>query len=185
MTPTSLQASFGQGPRRVHYLERVDAGEVDLQKLTRLHRLLQEAYEGQIEPATATAEVETIRAADPGYPRPILALGFALASGSAARVFAGGPAEIGVSAVAGLLVGLLMVYGVSVQRMQRLIVSLASFTAAMAVGILANFVEIVLPICLIASLIVLLPAAVMIVAIVYAIRRRRAQAVPVEKESVT
>jgi ABC-type uncharacterized transport system involved in gliding motility auxiliary subunit len=33
--------------------------------------------------------------------------------------------------------------------------------------------------------IVLLPAAVMVVAMVYAIRRRRAQAVPAEKESVT
>ena len=157
VTPTSLQASFGHGSRRVHYLERVDAGEVDLQKLTRLHRLLQAAYSGEIDPASAAAEVESIRSADPAYPRPILALGFAIASGAAARVFAGGPAEIGVSAVAGLLVGLLMVYGVSVQRMQRLIVSLGSFTAAMTVGVLANSIEVVLPICLIASLIVLLP----------------------------
>lgn len=157
VTPTSLQASFGQGSRRLHYLERVDAGEVDLQKLTRLHRLLQSAYAGDFDPAAASAEIEEIRAADPAYPRPILALGFSLASASAARVFSGGPTEIAVSAFAGLVLGALMVYGVSVERLQRLIVPLGAFTASAIVGVLANFVELVRPICIIASLIVLLP----------------------------
>ena len=157
VTPTSIQASFGHGSRRMHYLERVDAGEVDLQKLTRLHRLLQAAYQGEIDPASASAEVDEIRAADPGYPRPILALGFSLASAAAARVFAGGPSEIGVSAIAGLILGILMVYAVSVPRLQRLIVPLGAFVTAVSVGILSNFVEVVRPICIIASLIVMIP----------------------------
>jgi uncharacterized membrane protein YjjP (DUF1212 family) len=157
VTPTSLQASFGQGSDRVHYLERVDAGEVDLQKLTRLHRLLQTAYQGDIDPATASAEVEEIRAADPGYPRPVLVLGFSLASAAAARVFAGGPSEIAVSAMAGLILGMLMVYGVSISRLQRLIVPLGAFLTAISVGILSNYFEVVRPICIIASLIVMIP----------------------------
>lgn len=157
VTPTSIQASFGHGPRRVHYLERVDAGEVDLQKLTRLHQLLQAAYLGEIDAVNASAEVDEIRAADPGYPRPVLACGFALASAAAARVFSGGPAEIGVSAVAGLLLGLLLIYGASVHRLQRLLVPLGAFLTAVVVGVLANFVAVVLPISIIASLIVLIP----------------------------
>lgn len=157
VTPTSIQASFGEGPRRAHYLERVDAGEVDLQKLTQLHKLLQAAYQGEIDPASASAEVQEIRAADPGYPRPVLALGFAIASAAAARVFAGGPSEIGVSAVAGLMLGTLMIYGSSVARLQRLLVPLGAFATAAIVGVLASFVEIVRPICIIASLIVLIP----------------------------
>jgi uncharacterized membrane protein YjjP (DUF1212 family) len=157
VTPTSIQASFGQGSRRAHYLERVDAGEVDLQKLTRLHRLLQAAYQGEIDPASAAAEVEEVRDAEPGYPRPVLALGFSLASAAAARVFAGGPAEIGVSAIAGLILGTLMVYGVSIARLQRLIVPLGALVTAVTVGILSNFIEVVRPICIIASLIVMIP----------------------------
>lgn len=157
VTPTSVQASFGSGPDRVHYLERVDAGEVDLQKLTRLHRLLQSAYQGEIDPVRARAEIEAIRAARPAYPGPVLALGFAVASAAAARMFSGGPTEIAVSGVAGLLVGTTLVFGGRIQRLRRLIVSLASFLGALVVGLLANEFTVVRPIAVIASLIVLLP----------------------------
>ncbi len=157
VTPTSLQASFGRGRHRVHYLERVDAGEVDLQKLTRLHELLQSAYSGEIDAETALGEVEEIRNAGPGYSRPVLAIGFSLASASAARVFSGGPAEIGVSAAAGLIVGVLFIYGLQVRRLSRMIVSLVSFVCAVLIGLMANEVEVVRSICIVASLIVLLP----------------------------
>jgi len=157
VTPTSVQGSFGSGRQQVHYLERVDAGEVNLQKLTRLHLLLQDAYRGEIDPVRARAEIEDIRNARPGYPRPVLALGFALASAAAARVFSGGPSEIGVSALAGLIVGIVLIWGSGVARLSRLIVSLASFTAAVVVGLMANEIAVVRPICIVASLIVLLP----------------------------
>ena len=157
VTPTSVQASFGSGHGQVHYLERVDAGEVDLQKLTRLHRLLQTAHRGEIDPRAARAEIKEIRNAPPGYPRPVLALGFAIASAAAARVFSGGPAEIGVSGVAGLLVGLILIWGGRIPRLSRLIVSLASFGAAVAIGLMDNEIGVVRPICIVASLIVLLP----------------------------
>ena len=157
VTPTSVQASFGSGARRTNYLERVDAGEVDLQKLTRLHQLLQSAYQGEIDPVRARTEVEEIRAARPAYPGPVLALGFAIASAAAARVFSGGPTEIAVSGAAGLLVGITMIWGGRVQRLRRLIVSMASFIGAVTVGLLANEFAVVRPIAVIASLIVLLP----------------------------
>jgi uncharacterized membrane protein YjjP (DUF1212 family) len=157
VTPTSVQGSFGSGHQQIHYLERVDAGEVDLQKLTRLHRLLQDAHGGEIDPLSAQAEIDDIRGAAPGYPRPVLALAFAIASAAAARVFSGGPAEIGVSAATGLLVGITLIWGGSLQRLNRLIVSLASFTAAIAIGLMANEIAVVRPICVVASLIVLLP----------------------------
>jgi uncharacterized membrane protein YjjP (DUF1212 family) len=157
VTPTSVQASFGEGRHQSHYLERIDAGEADLQKLTRLHGLLQSAYAGEIDPIAARGEIEAIRADTPVYPRPILAAGFSLASAAAARVFSGGPAEIGVSAVTGLVVGLILIYGAGFRRVRRLTVSLACFAAALVIGILANGVEIVRPICVLASLIVLLP----------------------------
>lgn len=157
VTPTSVQASFGTGARRTHYLERVDAGEIDLQKLTRLHRLLQQAYEGLVDPVQARSEVDEIRSAPPAYPRPVVALGFALASAAAARVFAGGPAEIGVSAVAGLVVGITLLQGSRVERLRRLVVSMASLLAAVTVGLFANEFPVVRSIGIIASLIVLLP----------------------------
>lgn len=157
VTPTSLQASFGRGRARVHYLERVNAGELDLLKLTRLHRLLQAAYLGDIDPGPARIEVEEIQAQPPTYPRPILALGFALASAAAARVFSGGPAEIGVSGCVGLLVGITVVYGSGIGRLNRLLVSLGSFLAATTIGLVANEIGIVRSICVLASLIVLLP----------------------------
>jgi uncharacterized membrane protein YjjP (DUF1212 family) len=157
VTPTSVQASFGSGRHRTHYLERVDSGELDLQKLTRLHELLQRAYQGAIDPVQARAEVDEIRSAPPAYPRPVLALGFAIASAAAARVFSGGPTEILVSGVAGLLVGVTLIWGTTVQRLRRLIVSLASFVGATVVGLFANEFELVRPISVIASLIVLLP----------------------------
>jgi uncharacterized membrane protein YjjP (DUF1212 family) len=149
VTPTSLQASFGSGPRRVHYLERVDAGEVDLRKLTLLHQLLQSAYHGEIDPASASVEVDEIRTAPPGYPRPVLAIGFSIASAASARVFGGGPAEIGV--------GALLMWGMNIPRLQRLVVPLAAVLAAITVGLFANRIEVVRPISVVASLIVLLP----------------------------
>lgn len=157
VTPTSLQASFGSGRQRAHYLERVNAGELDLHKLTRLHRLLQAAYLGEVDAASARIEVQEIQAERPSYPRPVLALGFALASAATATVFHGGLAEIGVSAVTGLLVGITVNWGVTVDRLSRLIISLASFVAAVVIGLIANEVVVVRTICVIASLIVLLP----------------------------
>lgn len=157
VTPTSILGSFGEDEFQITRLARVDAGETDLQKLTRLHEVIRDVFAGTMSPREAREVVERIVKGPASYRWPSTLISFALTSGAAARFFDGGLAEILVSTVIGLIVGLLVLVSASRERVRRLGSVLGGVIAAAGATAMAHQADVFAPIVILASLIVLLP----------------------------
>lgn len=129
-TPTALFASFTIGTERNTSLSRVEPGEADLEKLSRLDAILGRVIRGTVGPAEASAQVDAVAAAPPRYSKPLTTLSFALASGSSAAFFGGGWLDIAAASCIGLLVGLLSLWAGRSRAHARLLEPLAAVTAA-------------------------------------------------------
>lgn len=164
VTPTSILGSFGEDEAQITRLARVDAGETDLQKLTRLHQIIRDVFDGTIGVPEASAAVDEVQAAPPAYGRLLAWLAFAATSAAAARFFDGGTSEILSAAGAGAAIGLLNTVGSDRPRLARLLPVLSGMIAALTAGGLAVAHGVFAPIVVLASLIVLLPGLTLTVA---------------------
>lgn len=156
-TPTSIMASFRIGEDTQTSILRVHTSEVDLTKLIALDGLV-DGLEPDVDAKTALARVVAIDRAPVPYRRLLTIGSFGLVSGSAARFFGGGVAEIGVAAVIGLVIGLIAVTAGRSPSGARTFDLVSAFLATM---IAATFAHHVLPIApyvaTLAGLIVLIP----------------------------
>lgn len=156
-TPTAIFAAFGERDAQHTRLLRVEPGEVNLEKLSELDRELHRLVHGQVSVRAMARRVAAIVESPARYGPWLTTLAFSLASGSAARFFGGGVAEILAAAVAGLGIGLLALGAEQRQSWGRLfepaaamLVTLAATTAA-PMGSFAPFLV------TLAGLIVLVP----------------------------
>jgi len=106
-TPTAIMATFEGHPAPYTTLIRVDSGEVDLAKVTRLDRLGDSVVQGKISPQRGRMILHRLVEARRPYDAGLMILAFGLVSGAAARFFGGGAPEMITSAVIGLLTGAL------------------------------------------------------------------------------
>ena len=106
-TPTSIFASFGPPEALRTSLIRVEPGVMDLERLTLLDGLTQEVIHGKLSPEAGAVRIEAILTAPARYRLPITLLSWTLAAAAAARLFGGGPREMGVAALSSLLIGVL------------------------------------------------------------------------------
>jgi len=106
-TPTSLFCAFGEGSEQRTHLARVEPAGYDLGRLARLHELVDRLASGQLDAATAPAELA--RAADPQspYPASLELACWGLSSAATALFLGGGAREAAVGGGLGLVVGLL------------------------------------------------------------------------------
>lgn len=132
--PTSMFAAFGPQDRQQTFLVRVQPGDIDLGRLTRLHRLTREVVDGRIGLLDGAGRVAALMATPTGFSVPITLLAFALASGSVARFLGGGGHEVLVATGLGLITGLLDVGS----RRNRGLARVFSPVAAFAVGLAAQ-----------------------------------------------
>jgi uncharacterized membrane protein YjjP (DUF1212 family) len=164
--PTELMYSFQVGREEWTYMQRLEPGQVNLGRLAALEGVALGVIRGSSGPEEAAAEVERITSAAGPVGAGAMLAGHALASGSAAWFFGGGPAEIALSLLAGLLLGLLALAFASrpaAARLQdalgaALVAALAGFAAARLAGLSA-------PIVSLAGLIVLLPGLTLTTAV--------------------
>jgi len=157
-TPTSLFASFGEGASQRTYHLRVEPGEVDLGKLSRLDGVRAAVARGARSAAEGAREVEGIVAAAPLYPAWLTTMCFALASGSAARFFGGGVREIGAGGAIGLVIGALALAAGKSPALRRVFEPVAAAVAALLSGVAASRVPSLSPyVATLAGLIVLIP----------------------------
>jgi uncharacterized membrane protein YjjP (DUF1212 family) len=157
-TPTALFVSFNVDNEQKTFLLRVEPGETDLDKLARVDAVAGEVARGVLAPAAGAAQLDALRAAPPPYGRALTTLSFALASGSAARFFGGGWREIALSAVIGLVIGLLALLagrfpgaGRVFEPVAAMISALLATVAAREAGSLSAYVT------MLSGLIVLVP----------------------------
>ncbi len=157
-TPTALFAALGSGDEQRTRLLRVEPGQVDLEKLSRLDRVLTRALAGELGPRQAIRHIHRVVAAAPRYGRLATTLAFALASATAAYFLGGGWPEIGAGGAVGLGVGLMTLLIDRIPASRRLYEILAAtLAAALATSIAALSGQLAAPIATLAGLIILLP----------------------------
>lgn len=166
-TPTALFASFGDehGTRRT-ILERVQPGEVNLERMSDLDQLLARLAAGALGPREAAAELQRFDRAGVRYGPALTTVSFALASGAAAQFLGGGVRELAAATLVGLLTGILASVAARATAIGRLFeplaAVLASLTATLAAAALPPLSAFLVTL---AGLIVLVPGLTLTVAI--------------------
>lgn len=171
-TPTAIFASFrapvgadgsGQPPHTT--LLRVEPGEVNLTKLSRLDQVLLRVLGGQMSTEDASVAVEEIVKAPSRYGLGLTLLAFAATSAATARFFGGGIREALAAAAIGLAVGLFAVFIESRPATARIFEFGAAALAAFAATLTASFFDASFFIVTLSALIVLMPGLTLTTAV--------------------
>lgn len=166
-TPTAIYASFGAPEALRSTLIRVDPGEVDLHRLSRLDRVAGAVIAGRMTPTEGAEAIEGILAAPPLYGPAVSILCYGLASAAGAQLFGGGLTEVLVSLFIGLVVGALAVAALRSPGIARGFEPLSAFLAAAlsvaGVHVLGSFST---EITTLAALVFLLPGLTLTVAMI-------------------
>jgi uncharacterized membrane protein YjjP (DUF1212 family) len=137
-TPTALFASFADaGGARRTILERVQPGDVNLERLAHLDGLLAGMASGALEPEHAAEQLATLGATPARYGAPLTIASFALASGAAALFLGGGAREVAAAALLGLGIGGLGLLARGAPAVARIFEPLAALLASLAATLLA------------------------------------------------
>jgi uncharacterized membrane protein YjjP (DUF1212 family) len=165
-TPTSIFASFGPPEALRTSLIRVEPGEMDLGRLAQLDALADSVIRGELSPEEGAELVEAVLAEPPRYGNALLLLCWALAASGGARLFGGGPREMGVAAVISLLIGGLDLWTRRQPSTVWVLEPVAAILSSALAVVAANLVgPLSVQIVTLAGLIVLLPGLSLTVAI--------------------
>ncbi|MDX2029584.1 MAG: threonine/serine exporter family protein [Blastocatellia bacterium] len=134
-TPTSIFSSFGKQDEQRTFLIRVTPGEVNLGRLTALDKITARVLRGAISPAEGSAKIEWTLHAPPTYGRGLTTAAFGLASACGSRFLGGGWKEIGLSALIGLSIGLLLLLTERRPHLARVFEPVAAFVASVMAGL--------------------------------------------------
>lgn len=137
VTPTSIFAGFGAQDEQRTFLMRVGAADDDLGKLSDLDAVAGEVLRGTLAPAVGSMRIDTILASPPRYNDLTTVLAFGLLSACGSRFLGGGLLEVGVSAVIGLLVGLLNAGAYRIPALSR-VFPVAAAVVASALAVVAG-----------------------------------------------
>ncbi|MEM9291752.1 MAG: threonine/serine exporter family protein [Acidobacteriota bacterium] len=168
-TPTAIFAAIGSGEERKTLLLRTEPGEVNLDKLSRLNRVLDRLFAGELAVNTAARRVDRILAAPSRYSTRAMIVSFALTSACAAHFFGGSLLDFLLAGLLGLGIGLLTLtlgwVGKRLPTAPRMFETASGlFTAAAAFALAQLGLELQVPTVLLASLIVLVPGFTVTVA---------------------
>jgi len=163
-TPTSVFASLDRaGGTRTHLL-RIESGDTNLERLTDLGEVLDGLLDGGLTPEAALVRVREISGRRARYSRATTLVSFVAVSACAARFFGGGWHDIVAAAVAGFVVGVIMVFGGA--RIARLAEFFAGVgAAAVAVVVAARWGPAAPQTIMLAGLIVLIPGLTLTLAV--------------------
>lgn len=165
-TPTSIFAGFGPQDSQHTFLIRVDPGGVDLGKLADLDAVAVRVLREKLAPSAGSTLIDEIIAAPARYGSVLTTLAYGLASAAASRFLGGGLKEVGISALLGLVIGLLMVLTGKRPALGRVFEPLAAFSVTMLAVLLSfAFGSYAVSNATLAGLIVLMPGLTLTVAI--------------------
>jgi uncharacterized membrane protein YjjP (DUF1212 family) len=106
-TPTTIIMSFGDPTELRTRMMRVESGEVDLWKLSRVDRIADEVASRKISAADGLVQLDAVVAAPPRWGRVLSTLAYATCTGTFAMFFGGGLPDVAVAGAIGVLVGVL------------------------------------------------------------------------------
>lgn len=173
--PTELMYAFQSGRDEWTYMQRTEPGGVDLGRQAALEAVVLEVARGRLDAAEAAAAIDRITTAPHAWGPAATLAGHGLASASAAWFFGGGLAEIGVSGLAGLLLGGLALVVARRPRLEPLADILgAALVSALAAAVAARLQPLAVPVVTLAGIIVLLPGLTLTTAVGELARRHLA-----------
>lgn len=105
-TPTALIVSLGDGEKQQTFLARSEPGSANLSKLADLTEVMEDLYQGRIDPQQADERVRAIDSAPPLYGAWLQVLAFVLIGGGVAPLLGGGWREALTAVPLGALAGL-------------------------------------------------------------------------------
>ena len=170
VTPTSIVASIGPAARPQTYLLRVNPGQVDLAKLSELHKLVAAVAERRIGLEEAAAQVDALKERPPAYSRLVTVSSFGLASAAAAVFFDGGWGEVIAAGAVGLVIGLLVQIAARAPRFGLVLPAAAGLAAVLTTGLVQQSLAgtdlgVVPFIPIFAGLIILIPGLTLTIAV--------------------
>jgi len=137
-TPTSIFASFGEGPKQQTFMLRTQPSPPDLGQLVRVTEIARAVLDGSVPPAEGTRRLATLT--ERAQPRPLATIAaYGLASAAAARFLGGAGAEAAVAGAAGLTIGFLAVGARRFSQLGRIFELAAAFVAAFGVAAVGAF----------------------------------------------
>jgi uncharacterized membrane protein YjjP (DUF1212 family) len=165
-TPTAILATLDAPDQHDTVLIRVEPGNVNLDKLSRLDRVAHDVADGKIPPSEASRLIDEIRATPPRYRGKTTVVAAVVASACSARFFGGGWREVVTCGVIGCISGLLSLVARRNKERFQLFEPVAAFFA----GVIACVAAVLLPpvslfIATCAGLIILLPGLTVTTAI--------------------
>ena len=137
-TPTSIYCGFGELDEQRTYLIRIEPGDVNLGKLVELDEVTCQVVNGRLTPAAGSQRIEEISSAPSPYGPLLRVISYSLASAASARIIGGGGKEIAVSAVIGVLIGLLHLLSGRINSLSFVVTPGAAFLASLFSGLLSH-----------------------------------------------
>lgn len=165
-TPTSLISAFGEPGSQQTSLSRVTPGELRLDRIVALDDVVEELWRDELDVAGAEARLRVIAASPAPYGPGLTVLALGMASGTAARVFGAGLAEIFASTLLGLAVGALGAVArrsVTIGRVHEFAAAMTATLLALAAG--AAWPQLAVAPVIVSSIIVLLPGLALTLAL--------------------
>jgi uncharacterized membrane protein YjjP (DUF1212 family) len=157
-TPTSVFISFETDEFRSTVLSRIIPGDVQLAKLVKLDELIDLVSRGIITPHEGAVKTEAVLSEPSPYPTWLEVLCFGIVSGNACVFLGGGTAEIGVTAIIGWTIGIMIQLAGKNREFARLIEfgsGVIAATIAWGAGSIIGPYN--APLAVLAGLIILLP----------------------------
>lgn len=128
-SPGGLILNLGEEGRQQTHFIKVAYGDLNMEKLNKIDQLYKSILRNDVSVAEAIKELRSIEKLPKRYSHIIDILFFALSTSSAARVFGGGLAEITVSAIIGLFIGVFIFMTDYFPRLGNVIVVISSIFA--------------------------------------------------------
>ena len=148
------------------HLMRLEPADIDLGRQRRIDRLIGEVLSGELDPHGALAQITELQQAAPLHGPLLTVLSFGAISAGVAVVLAGGLADLSLSLLAGLLVGLLGLFAGHSQQFSRVFEAVAALITTLSAQLAGLLWPGVAPmVVLVAGLIVLLPGLTLTVAL--------------------
>lgn len=165
-TPTAVFAAIGEpGEQRTHLL-RLEPGEVNLEKQSRVDAVLRDLLADAVGVDAALARLDAIVAEPSPYGPALMVAAQACASATAAVFFGGGWREVVAATIVGCIVGIICVLAGLDRRMARLMDFAAGFAAAFfATALAATMHPISASLVALAGVIVLVPGLTLTTAV--------------------
>ena len=165
-TPTGFLASLRkEGHHSRTYLQRIEAGQSDLEKLTRVEELVDLVIDGELDAPSARAHLARLLDGPPHFGPGKVAAAYGLASVGMARVLGGGWREMLIGTFVGLMVGAVVLSLGSRRSLRRLAPLFGGLASALGSALLARLLpgssETVLAL---TGIVVLIPGLGMLVA---------------------